>query len=272
MTGAERDVERSLQFDRRTLTYFDSGADGRKVSGSAVVALHSLGTDRRIWFHQVGALTGAGHRVICPDARGHGASTWQPLSDEDDWADDLDALLDYAGVDEVTLVGVSMGCSEALDYAIRNRDRVVGMLVTGGFGDLPPEIGAAKTRYLVDGARAVGMAKWAEQYTIETLKTEDPDARARVRDAIAHVDLEAYTASAAHSFRPRHRPLSDIVVPTLVVWGELDFKTPRTMSADLVSMLGSATLVQLDGAGHLANVDQPAGFNRLLIDFLARSA
>ena len=56
--------------------------------------------------------------------------------------------------------------------------------------------------------------------------------------------------------------------PALVIWGEEDEVTPRPHSQQIADTIPGARLETIPGAGHIANLDRPEAFNRLLADFL----
>ena len=91
-----------------TLNYTDTGGTGRPV-----VLIHGWPLSGASWSEQVPALTSAGHRVITYDRRGFGASDKPETGyDYDSFAADLDGLLTGLDLDDVTLVGFSMGGGE----------------------------------------------------------------------------------------------------------------------------------------------------------------
>ena len=234
-----------------------------------VLLLHSLGTDHRTWDHATVALNRAGFRVIAPDSRGHGASDDGPLHGAETWAEDLRAVLADDGVDAVHVVGVSMGCAQALELALAYPERVQSLVLSGGFGHLDEEVRREKASALSWGAESAGMAVWAERYTSDTLVTDDSRAHRLVAESVASVDLKTYCASAQACFAPRNGDLRDIQAPTLVVWGERDHKTPEEMSLGLVRDLPCARLVRLPGGGHLSPLDVPDEFADVVVTFLA---
>lgn len=93
------------------LHYTDQG------SGPVVVLIHGWPLSGRSWENQVPALIAAGHRVITYDRRGFGDSS-QPWNsyNYDTFAADLDTLLTQLDLNQVTLVGFSMGGGEVARY------------------------------------------------------------------------------------------------------------------------------------------------------------
>lgn len=239
-----------------TLSYSDDGA----AEQGTILCLHSLGTDRRSWDRVVPLLVGAGFRVICPDARGHGesgAATWEPPID---WVADIVGVLEDADVAHVHVVGVSMGAAQALDFSLQCPEMVDSVVLGGAFGTLDAATAAAKVQALVGGATEHGMDEWADRYVESTVISSDPVARSTVGDAVRATLLDAYSAMARACFEPRAGDLATIERPVLVVWGSADLKTPRPMSDDLVAELPNARLTVLDGLGHLPHVDAPETF------------
>jgi len=64
------------------------------------------------------------------------------------------------------------------------------------------------------------------------------------------------------------KALGDIKVPTLVLSGSKDKNAPAPMMAKMATYIPSATYVELEGAGHLVNLERPGAFNGALDRFL----
>ena len=62
--------------------------------------------------------------------------------------------------------------------------------------------------------------------------------------------------------------LKNIAVPTLVLSGSRDNNAPAPMMAKMASYIASATYVELEGVGHLVNLERPETFNLALEQFL----
>jgi 3-oxoadipate enol-lactonase len=66
----------------------------------------------------------------------------------------------------------------------------------------------------------------------------------------------------------QRKALGDIRVPTLVLSGTKDKNAPAPMMAKMASYIPSATYVELEGVGHLVNLERPRAFNAALDQFL----
>ena len=100
---------------------------------------------------------------------------------------------------------------------------------------------------------------------VKELVGDDPDTEGMelARDCMASVPEASYRASmlALLGFDQR-KALDDINVPTLVLSGSKDKNAPAPMMAKMATYIPSSTYVELEGAGHLVNLEQPEGFQR----------
>lgn len=246
-------IRRFESFDGTSIAYLDAG------SGRPVMLLHGFAADHVANWVQpqvVEALIGAGHRVIAPDARGHGASA-KP-TDPQRYADDAmvrdaRALLDHTGLGAVDIVGYSMGALvSARLVLVEPRARSV---VLGGIG-----AGLAGERRL----ERAGIA--------DALVAEDPS-------SIPNPVAKAFRAFAERTGADRHalaaiqrapRPpeptrVEAIGVPTLVVAGDRDLLVGSPNA--LADRIPGATARVVRG-DHLTAVFDPA-FRAAIVEFLA---
>lgn len=242
--------------------------DAGPQDAPAVVLLHSLGTDHRLWLPQITPLARA-YRVLAPDTRGHGRSGWAEPATVESWVTDLIRVLDEAACDRAVLVGVSMGGIQALAAAAEHPARVRGVVAADTFARLSPEDAQAKTRALVDVARAAGMSALADRYVAATFTVSPlPAAAEHVRSAIAGMSFTAYEATARAVFRvDLEGRLPSVSCPVRVMWGERDAKAPRELSARIAAAVPDATLTVVPSAGHLCNTENPGFFTAQVEDF-----
>ena len=87
---------------------------------------------------------------------------------------------------------------------------------------------------------------------------------------MARIDPEAFRIGAEAVWLADQRDrLATIEVPTLILVGDQDTVTPPDLSRELADMIEGADLQTLAGAGHLANIERPSDFNRLVEEFVA---
>ena len=104
---------------------------------------------------------------------------------------------------------------------------------------------------------------------------DDPDLSGMelARECMASVPEATYRATmlAMLGFDQRNA-LKDIVVPTLLLSGSKDKNAPAPMMAKMATYIPSAKYIELEGVGHLANLERPGAFNAALDSFLKANA
>jgi 3-oxoadipate enol-lactonase len=237
----------------------------------AVVLCNSLGATLQMWDPQAAALAQR-LRVVRFDARGHGRSPVPvgPYS-IDDLAGDVISLLDRLDLPRAHVVGLSLGGMVAMRVASRWPERVDRLVLMCTAPALGPPSGWVERAALVraQGAAAVAPAVTARWLT-DAHRAADPELAQQVEAMIAATPAEGYAASCAAIEELDLWPdLAAIVASTLVVAGSDDPVTPPDVVERMAAAVAGSRFAVVDGAAHLANLDQPERVNSLLLAHLA---
>jgi len=238
-----------------------------------LLLLHAFPLSNEMWEPQIAAFKGR-LPVVAPDAPGFGGS---PSADSETWmdtaADQAAAALKAAGIDRAVVVGLSMGGYEALAFLRRHPQMVAGLVLantrSGADADAAKEGRAALAARL----RTEGNGFLADSPP-PLLSAEAPEAlRTQVQDLIRKQPAEAIAAAAlGMAARPDSTPdLEGIAVPTLVITSSGDTLIPPDATSPLAQQIPGASLVVIEGAGHLSNLEAPEKFNDLLGQFIAKT-
>jgi pimeloyl-ACP methyl ester carboxylesterase len=193
------------------------------------------------------------------------------------YADDLAALLDSLGVDEVVLCGLSMGGYVAFEFLRRYPDRVraIVLMDTRAENDSPEgrrTRDAAAQSARESGARAVADAMLPKLFARETAELVGEPWRQVERMILAAPVPGIIGALAAMRDRADSTALLESMddLPALIVVGEHDRITPPASAHRMAAALAESRLEIIKDAGHLIPVEQPAATTALLADFLNR--
>jgi 3-oxoadipate enol-lactonase len=242
-----------------------------------LVFLHGIGGAARAWRGQLDAF-GDRYRAIAWDMPGYGGSAPLPSVSMATLADALKDFLLQVGAPKPCLVGHSIGGMIVQQLLVREpriARAVVLAQTSPAFGR--PDGDWQKTfiqARLGPLDRGETMASLAPSLVRDLIGDDaDPQGLELARDCMAAVPESSYRASmlALLGFDLR-AALKDISVPTLLLSGSKDNNAPAPMMAKMATFIPSSTYVELEGVGHLANLERPAAFDAALDRFLRTSA
>jgi len=266
--------------------------------GPPVVLLHGIPEFWFGWYRQMGALAGAGFRVIVPDQRGFNLSDKPegvPAYRDDELVKDVLGLIDALGYERVRLAGHDSGAGVAWYLAIEHPGRVERLAVFGighpeaflemrQAGSVPlgsrlfyGTLEAMLRSRLPEWLAPIG--DWAPLVQIlrrSSAGTAFPEEElGYYRDSWEHDDafhfiMNWYRADAARGRRSYTRD-TRVELPTLVVVLKKDPIVPQEPARQSGRFCANARIVELPGASHWVLQEQPEAVNALLLDFFGEA-
>jgi len=245
-------------------------------SGEPLVLIEGLGYANWMWVKQRSLSKYV--KLIIYDNRGVGYSSKpdRPYT-MDDFADDLEDLLNYLSIGKVFLWGVSMGGMIAMYFTYKNPDKVRGLILgETNFGIKsvppskealeilmqPPKSGLDKREMLIERMRVAFSREYFNKHRdeIEYLVNlrirfeEDPKAYNNQLAAVLSFDFKD--------------KLPSIRVPTLIVTGDEDYVLNPQNSYIMNQSIPNSKLIILRGAGHLAIIERAEDYNKVVLNFI----
>lgn len=234
-------------------------------TGKPILFSHGWPLDADMWDSQMNFLAERGYRVIAFDRRGFGRSDqpWQGY-DYDTFAEDLHSLIAHLDLDEITLVGFSMGGGDVSRYIGRyGTERVSGLVLLGAVtpifiktDDHPQGVEKSVFDGIKDGLRkdrAQFISDFATPfYGINQGMTVSAGVLSQTLNIALLASLKAtidcVTAFSETDFRG---DMAKIDVPTLVIHGTKDQIVPFEATGKLAAgMIANAQLKTYEGAPH----------------------
>lgn len=257
------------------LYYEETGAaPGRET----IVFAHGLLFDRRIFEHQVAALSER-YRCIAFDFRGHGdTEVTRDGYDMDTLAGDAAALIEARDAGPCHFVGLSMGGFVGLRLASRRPELIRSLALLDTSADPEPRENLPRYRLLnviarIFGLRSVagrvmpilfGRTTIAERKELTRLWQDRVSSQSRLGTTRAVLGVIGRDGVAGE--------LSRIRAPTLVLVGEEDTATVPAKSERIRAGIAGAELVSIPRSGHMSSIENPEAVTRELQEFLARQA
>jgi pimeloyl-ACP methyl ester carboxylesterase len=250
----------AVEIDGLSVVYEWAGA------GPPLVLLHGAISDARAWRRQLEALRDE-FTIVAWDAPGAGRSApvQQPFGMAE-WADVLAGLLRALELGPAHVLGLSWGGSVALELYARHPEAVASLILADSYagwkGSLPPDECAARLAMALETSAMPPdelAARWLPSLLSDGASPElADDVVAIIADfppgglrlmarAMADADLRAV--------------LPTIRVPTLLLWGEHDVRSPLSVAEAMHAAIPGSRLVVIPDAGHESNLEQPERFN-----------
>lgn len=237
-----------------------------------LVLSNSLGADLTMWEAQVPALT-ARYRVLRYDTRGHGQSDAPPGPYAlDELVADALALMDALGIERASWMGLSMGGMTGLGLGLAAPERFERIVCADGRADAPEGFRAmwdTRIARVGEGGLEAIVEGTLESWLSPAFRAGQPQAVDRIRAMVLGTDPAGYVACcAALKGLDYLRRLGAMAVPVLYVGGTLDKGAAPEVMRAMADATPGARYLPVDGAAHLANVDNPRGFHAAIAPFL----
>lgn len=251
-----------------------STANGLKIyyevsgEGFPFVMVHANPFDHNLWMYQIAHFS-TFFKVIAVDIRGYGRSAkpTSPFSLKD-MADDVLGVCRDENVRQAILAGVSVGSGMALLLGLDHPEMFKALILVGGSSGPG---GAIEER--IQGYTKIGVEKYHTQHLHELVAREFPSSK--LGNYLLHTFVERdpwlsgesigqiFRARAGMDMTPR---LQSMKVPTLVINGEYDNSLKGGKLT--ASLIPGALHKILPKTGHACNIEDPAGFDTFVIEFL----
>ncbi len=247
--------------------------------GHPLAFVHAAIADSRMWddqFHEFAKH----YRVIRHDMRGFGNS--EPVAGEYTNRDDVYALLKFLNVEYTYLIGCSMGGGACMDLTLAHPELVDALVMVGSApGGLWLDV---KESPLEKDIQAADAAKdWDRLCELETQlwfdgegrTPQDVDAAARARLWTMNRRAIELASRGLGKHKPPMSPsaaerLAELHLPVLIVYGDRDEQYINLAATHMEQHIAGAQKVLMPNTAHLPNMEHPAEFNQIVLNFLQR--
>jgi pimeloyl-ACP methyl ester carboxylesterase len=211
--------------------------------------------------------------VIVVDSRGHGKSDAPETNYSRDYRiEDLLNLCCHLKLDQAHLVGLSMGGSTAIGFALKHQSKLKSLtLVSTGAAGFKPGRKVARVDELAKTEGVESARKQWLDWNMIYYKEKHRDVGQLLKKMIEE-HSGAIWADSKRGHYPKTNDLEHvhkITVPMLIIAGDKD-KIFVPLSEELHKRIKNSGLVIMKGAGHILNLEFPQEFNKILNDFLER--
>ncbi len=248
-------------------------SDLNPTSEATALLLHGLGATAESWELQFLPLIDSGFRVITPDLRGFGRSSYPGgRNDAQVMAGDMFRLLQHLEIDSCIVVGISMGGTVGLQLTLEHSTHVDALIFINTFARLRPRRITSWYFYAVRLILVHILGVRIQARLVAKKLFPDPN-QLQYRDIfysqIIQANPQAYRSTMRSFIKfDVSSKLSEIEIPVLVITGERDSIVPPEMQTELSLKISNAHHEVIQDAGHAVIVDKPTELNRVMLKFL----
>jgi pimeloyl-ACP methyl ester carboxylesterase len=253
------------------------GADGLEIAyarvgeGPPIVLVHGAAEDSRVWRPQLEAL-GDEFTLVAWDEPGAGRSSDLPAGFRlVDYANCLAALIKRLELGPSHVAGLSWGSTLVLELYRHHPELVATLILASAYagwkGSLPREEVSARVEAV---RQALDATAEAFDLILPDLFADGPPAEfvPLLEEIAGDVRSQSLRTQARVMAKADQRDLLPrITVPTLLIWGELDARSPLSVASQFQRSVPDTTLVVIPGAGHVCQLERPEQFNRAVREF-----
>lgn len=181
------------------------------------------------------------------------------------FVDYVERFVAWKKYDKVIVMGNSLGGHIALIYALRNPEKIKGVVLTGSSGLFESAMG--------DSYPKRGDYEYIKKKAELTFYNPEFATKELVDELFDIVNdrnkvLRVLTTAKSAIRQNLAEEVSKITAPTLLVWGNNDTITPPFVGEEFHKLIPNSKLLFIDECGHAPMMEQPEEFNRYLNDFL----
>lgn len=243
----------------------------RVGEGHPLIFVHGAAEDSRIWQPQLADLADE-FTVVAWDEPGAGRSSDLPEGlTLEGFADGLAALIESLRLGPAHVAGLSWGGTVVLELYRRHPGLVATLIMIDTYAGWKGSLPADEVQARVVGARRMLAAPPGElDPTLPGLFAGDPPAAfvrllaaiaADVRPATLGQELAIMAETDLSDLLPR------VAVPTLLLWGDSDARSPLTVARQFEEAIPDTELVVIEAAGHMSNLERPQQVNAAVREF-----
>ncbi len=250
----------------KKIVYASDAGQGIKKNKETVVFLHGSGLSHIVWSLTEQFLSSKEFNVLSIDLPGHGNSEGPCLESIEKIADWLEEVFNKLNLNQMTLIGHSQGCLEALEYSFRYKRRLKKIIFIGGSYRMPVNKDLIDLAENGDNDSVKLMMKWGFEGSKKFIggnPIEKIIQSPRDISEILAVDLKA-----CNNYTNGEEAAKLIDLPTLIISGELDKMVNLEASKKFSSLVKNSSTHIIIGSGHMIMIEKAFEMREKILEFL----
>ena len=256
-----------FEIDSKKVFVSDAGQSINKNKDS-IVFLHGSGLSHIVWSLTEQYLSNQDYNVLSIDLPGHGNSEGKCLKSIEEISNWLEKVFNELNISDLTIIGHSQGCLEALEYYSKYSKRVKRLVFVGGSYRMPVNQDLIDLAQDGNGQAVKLMMKWSYENSkkfiggnpVEKIINSPRD----IREILA-IDLIA-----CNNYKNGSEALKSINCPTLFIFGELDKMVNLEKGKKFAELIPNSETHIIKDCGHMIMFEKALEMREKISEFLKK--
>lgn len=265
----ETEIEhKTIEINKHEFHYFVSGNN----EGKTILFLHPAFGDHRCFDNQIDFFA-KNYRIITIDLLGHGKTGIGKTKDKIAHSSEhILKILDTEQVNEIHIVGVSLGSLLAQDFALQNPEKVLSLTALGGYNIHweQKEIAKAQQKEMFKWLFKMIFSMDSFRKYVSTVSVDTSTGQEKYYESARHFTRKSFTVMSGLDKIIAERRIEQNY-PLLILVGEKDNELAIKSAGKWHEDVSQSRFETITNAGHCANMDNASEFNEILFSFLTSS-
>ena len=256
-----------FQIENKNVYASDAGK-GIDKNKHTIVLLHGSGLSHIVWSLTEQYLSNQNYNVLSLDLPGHGNSEGKSLSSIEKISDWIEKVFNQLNIFEITIIGHSQGCLEALEYNFRYPKKIKNLIFVGGSYKMPVNQDLLDLAEAGDDHAVKLMMKWGYESSkkfiggnpVEKIINSPRD----IREILA-IDLKA-----CNDYKNGLEAIKSINCPTLLIFGELDKMLNIEKGKKFADLISKSNIHIIKDCGHMIMFEKAFEMREKISEFLKK--
>jgi pimeloyl-ACP methyl ester carboxylesterase len=256
-----------FEIDSKKVFTSDAG-QGIDKKKETIVLLHGSGLSHIVWSLTEQYLSNQNYNVLSIDLPGHGSSDGKSLKSIEEISDWLEKVFNELKISNITIIGHSQGCLEALEYCFKYSKKIKRLVFVGGSYRMPVNQDLIDLAEDGDDQAVKLMMKWSYENCkkfiggnpVEKIISSPRD----IREILA-IDLLA-----CNNYKNGPEALKSINCPTLLIFGELDKMVKLEKGMKFAELIPNSETHVIKDCGHMIMFEKAFEMREKISEFLKK--
>jgi pimeloyl-ACP methyl ester carboxylesterase len=256
-----------FQIENKDVYVSDAGR-GIDKNKHTIVLLHGSGLSHIVWSLTEQYLSNQNYNVLSLDLPGHGNSEGKCLSSIEKISEWMEKVFIKLSISEVTIIGHSQGCLEALEYNFKYPEKVKNLIFVGGSYKMPVNQDLLDFAEAGDEQAVKLMMKWSYENSKKFIGGNP--VKKIINSPRDIKEILAIDLIACNNYKNGSEALKNINCPTLFIFGELDKMVNLEKGKEFVALIPNSKIQIIKNCGHMIMFEKAFEMREKISEFLKK--